>query len=178
MKGNKLLIITALVAVLSLSAIACTGSSDVDTGQKSDSDQESTSDGKPVTYKQSDSVEIDGKKISIEEVKIYTDYGEFNEPAEGKQFLAVKVKVENISNESTSYNALNYSLVDKDGAKYNEGAFTDLDPTFSSGELQPTRKASGYMVFEVPARTKTSEYELQYEPLSLTETSQVIWELN
>ena len=181
--GNikKLFPIFALISILSVTTIACSGSRDIDTGINSDNNENTSERNEeekkvePVVYKQSDTVEIDGKKISILEVKTHTSSNQFIKPEDGKRFLAVKVTEENVSNEGVSYNALNYKLVDTDGSTYSEG-FADIDNFLSAGDLQPTRKATGWLVYEVPVDKVNSEFELIYEPLSF-DSKQAVWAL-
>ncbi|HQF37167.1 MAG TPA: DUF4352 domain-containing protein [Candidatus Dojkabacteria bacterium] len=175
-----------LLSIFSLTSIACSsGSRDIDTGRTSDNTTTETEDNvkkdeekkvEPVVYKQSDTVEIDGKKISILEVKTHTSSNQFMKPKDGNRFLAVKVTEENVSNEGVSYNAWNYKLVDTDGLTYSQG-FADIDNQLSAGDLQPTRKATGWLVFEVPKDKSNSEFEFIYEPFSF-DSKQVVWALD
>jgi len=176
---SKSIFLTGLALVILLFS-GCLPSTELNTGNLSDktTTKETKEEPKqPVIYKVNDVVEVDGKKMAITEVKDYVPTNEFMRAKEGRRFLAVMIELENVSNKTTTYNALNYSLVDKDGAKYNE-AFSDIDPNLSSGTLQPTRKAKGYLSYEVPADMTNDKFELIYEPLSFVDTTQVVWELN
>jgi len=167
-----------VVSILALTLVACGGSSDVDTGQKSGEGDSSSDDSSqtPVTYAQGDSVEIDGLRMSITEVKEYKSSNEYMQASDGNKYIAIMLEVENVSSEAQSYNALDYKLKNEDGSSYSDG-WTDAEPTFSSGTLQPTKKARGYLVYEMPKTVATNQLEFMYEPLDF-ETKQVIWELN
>jgi Domain of unknown function (DUF4352) len=167
------------IGVLALTSFACTSSSNIDTGSTSNNDQTTTTSTPAVTaktYKQSEVVEIDGVKVSISEVKDYKSSNQFIKAKDGNKFLAISVNIENTSGEGKSYNVFDYKLKDKEGASYQTG-FADITPALSSGDLQPTKKAKGYVVFEVPTTIKNSDLEFMYEPLSFTGSKQVIWEL-
>jgi hypothetical protein len=167
------------IGVLALVSFACTSSSNIDTGNTSNNDQTTATSTPAVTaktYKHTETVEIDGVKMSISDVKDYKSSNQFIKAKDGYKFLAISVNIENISSEGKSYNTLYYKLKDKEGASYQTG-LTDITPALSSGVLQPTKKAKGYVVFEVPNTIKNSDLEFMYEPLSFTESKQVIWEL-
>lgn len=176
---EKMILFTALFVCVSLLGVGC--STQPNTGQKIDSNNpvnntQPKKEAKPVTYKQGDSVEIDGLKMTVTEAKVYESSNSFMKAKEGNRYYAIMVDIENISEKSNSYNPLNYKLNNKDGSSY-KSAYTDIDQSLSSGTIQPTKKAKGYVVFEIPNDVATNQLEFIYEPLSFN-SSQVIWELN
>jgi len=176
---KKMILFTTLLLCISFFAVGC--STEPNTGQKANlgnqaSNSQPKKEVKPVTYKQGDSVEIDGLKMAITEAKAYESSNQFMKAKEGNMYFAIMVEVENISDKSNTYNPFNYKLNNKDGSNY-KTAFTDIEPSLSSGTLQPTKKAKGYLVYEIPSGTPTNQLEFVYEPLSF-DSKQVIWELN
>jgi hypothetical protein len=184
MKRSKSLL-TLLVITIALLAIACSGSSDLDTGSKLNENTGNTQTQdtdtpevvKPVIYSQSDIVSIDGKKIQIQETKDYVSKNDFMQPDDGNRFFAIMVLEENTSSNSVSYNSYNYALKNVDGTDY-PTAFSDIEPDFGSGDLQPTMKAKGYLSFEVPNDVLPSSLNLIYSPLSFIDSKQAVWQLN
>lgn len=94
----------------------------------------------------------------------------------GKKNIAVLIDIENISDKSQSFNSYYYKLNNQDGTNYDK-AITDIDSQLSSGTIQPTKKAKGYLVFDVPSDVTTNQLEFVYEPISF-DSSQIIWSLN
>ena len=127
----------------------------------------------PKVYKKGDIVSMDGVNIQVTEIKDYVSSNTYMKPKAGNRVLVIMVAEENISNEDKSYNPLNYTLKDKDGAEY-ERDYSDITPSFSSGTMQPTKKAKGYLAFTVPTRVINSQLELSYSP-SLFSSSEVLW---
>lgn len=166
------------VSFLLFLTVGC--STQPNTGRKISDSEPTTSqpkqEVKPVIYKQGDVVEVDGLKMTISEVKEYVSSNQFMQPKEGKKNIAILVDIENISDKSNTYNPFNYKLNNKDGSNY-KTAFTDIEPSLSSGTLQPTKKAKGYLVYEIPNDTPTDQLEFIYEPMSF-DSSQIIWSLN
>jgi len=173
---KKSILFASLISILLLAG--CLPSTEVNTGKVSTEQNQNKQEEvkKPVIYKLNDVVEVDGQKIALTEVKDYVSSNDFMKAKDGHTYLAIMVEIENVSSDSTSYNMLNFKLVDKDGASY-DTAFTDVDPSLNSGTLQPTRKAKGYVAYEVPADMANNQFEFIYEPLSFVDTTQVIWEL-
>ena len=175
--NNKLsLVLIGFVSMFAFLSLACGSGTTSNTGSKAGSSSTS-SQAQPVIYKQADVVDVSGTRQSITEVKELTSDNEFYQPSSGMRYLAVMVNIENISNKSQAYNPLYYKMMDKDGITYNEAYFADATPALSSGELQPTMKAKGYLVFEVPVGMATSNLEFQYSPIDFSST-QIIWDLN
>ena len=174
MKVKKLLLLLPIILVSGFLLSGCTTDTNLDTGTTDETAEDSVV--APTIYKQGETVTAGGLKQYISEVKKYTSKNEFMQPSDGNEFIAIMINAENVSDEVISYNALEYSLLNKSGVKYTEG-FADAEPSFSSGNLQPTRKAVGYLVYEIPVGTPYNQLELEYAPISFTETIQVIWEL-
>jgi hypothetical protein len=130
----------------------------------------------PKKYKQNEVVEADGFRFSITEVKEYSESNQFMQPKEGMKYLAIMPTVENISNSSKYFGATYFTLKSKDGEQYDAG-WTTIAPDLKSEDIQPTMKAKGYLVFEVPNSTTTNNLYLMYNG-SMFSNTQVIWELN
>lgn len=148
----------------------------VGTSSLSSSSSQLTTIQAPKTYKKGDIVNSDGVNIVVLEVKDYVSKNMFMKEEAGKKSLAILVSEENVSNEEKSYNSLNFSLINKDGVKYSI-AFTDAEPYLSSGTMQPTKKAKGYIAFSVPVDVKNSQLELVYSPTIFTSSGEITWEL-
>jgi hypothetical protein len=174
MKKAKL--IALLLAGFSLLAVGCSLTGDDDSEKTGETETSTTEDedSSGDVYDQNDIVEVDGKEISITEVRIYKEYGEYYEPEEGKKFLLVKLSIESVSDEAVYYSEFNYDLFNKDGEIQTTG-YTDIEPALSGGTLGSAgRKASGYIVFEVDEDADTSDFELQYENWGET----AVWQLD
>jgi len=146
----------------------------VGTTSLSSSSSQSSTVQAPKTYKKGDIVSIEGVNITVTEVKDYVSKNSFMKPESGKKVVAIMVTEENVSSEDKSYNLYNYSLKNKDGVQYTT-AFSDVEPAFSSGTMQPTKKAKCYLAFTVPTDVKNSDLELVYS--EFFSTGEIVWVL-
>ena len=90
-------------------------------------------------------------------------------------FLIFVIKVKNISSqEQTISSALNFTLQDTNGQKYDETIDTNAGSTLD-GKVEPNSPLQGSIVYEVPASTKT--FTLGFEA-DVFAQGQVIWDVN
>lgn len=79
----------------------------------------------------------------------YSNGDDWNEPANGKQYVIVTIKIENKSNEKVSYNVYDFAMLNSQGQE-DESSFStiDSDTNLSSGELVSGGSKTGTIVFE------------------------------
>lgn len=131
------------------------------------------SDRNTQTFAIGDRVDLDGKTISVNEVKLYTSNNQFLAPKQGNKFVAVDVTLKNNSAEAYSYNVLEFSLQDNKDYSYTNAA-TDIEPYLTVGAIQPGQTTRGFIAYEIPAENEPDK--LIYTP-DFWGTSQVIVEL-
>lgn len=93
----------------------------------------------------------------------YSNGTEFDEPASGKKFVIVTVKIENKSKEKISYNELDWKMINSQGQE-DDVAFTtvDSDTSLESGDLASGGTKTGTLVFE-EAKNESSLKLLYYD---------------
>lgn len=96
----------------------------------------------------------------------YSDGNEWDNPAQGKKFVIVTIKIDNKSDKKISYNALDYKMLNSQGQE-DEETFTTInsDTSLNSGDLVPGGTKTGSIVFE-EAESETS-LKLEYYPSML-----------
>jgi len=106
------------------------------------------------TFLENEIVNYKDVKYSIIEVK-RSNGKTYDKPAEGKEFIIVKIKIENNTKEKISYNIYDWKMENSKGQE--EGfAFTtiDSDTNLSSGDLNKGGYKEGTIVFEQPKGDK------------------------
>ena len=127
-----LIIIIAIVAIVVISSIA--GGNE----EKFETD-----------YNQSDVVTYNDVNYSIIKVEKTKGSNEYCEPSEGKEYVKVTVRIENNSDETISYNGLDWQMINANGVEDAWGSYTcDDDETLSSGDLEKGGHIEGVLVWE------------------------------
>ncbi len=101
-----------------------------------------------------DVIGIDGQEISVVSVeRDYTTGDEFTQPSSGKEYVKVSLKIQNKSNDTKSFNALNWEMESSDGVidDYMKAVLAQADDSLGSGDLATGGTKNGSIVFEVPA---------------------------
>ena len=95
-------------------------------------------------------VEAEGSKYTVHELRDPAPVSRFWEVEEGKRLVAVNVTQEGVT-EGDASNPLYFSVQDEDGYVYQPKlGGTELDPQFGSGDLSPGKKRRGWIAFEIP----------------------------
>jgi cell division protein FtsB len=89
-------------------------------------------------------------RFIIRKIENYASINKYAKPSEGTRWITMDVEEQNLSSEVQSYNALNYSLGDADGYRYDKVKSGGKEPTMESGELAPNNKIRGWVTIEVP----------------------------
>lgn len=117
----------------------------------------------PEFYKVGEIAETDKVKATITEIT-KPKGGEFNKPAEGKEFVLVNITIENISEDKelniSSILGFN-AYVDDVSINENLSAQIEADNTMD-GTIVPGKKLTGTLGYEVPEDWK--EIEVYFEP--------------
>ncbi len=107
--------------------------------------------------KQKDDVEVlpgevatvGGVQMTLTDVQTKVKLNEFEVAESGNTYLIADVMLENVSDETQPYNVFDFRIQTASGQVL-DGAFTTLD-TIGSGDIVAGGKATGSIVFEVPA---------------------------
>jgi hypothetical protein len=98
-------------------------------------------------------------RVTVDQVKRAAKYGPYSKPAKGNSYLAVKYTYQALE-DGASYNPFDWQVFVDDTAVNNFAVVMDgPKPELSSGTLPKGRKASGWVVYEVP---KTGKVVLSY----------------
>lgn len=106
-------------------------------------------------------------QVTTFEEKAYYNF-EF-QPKSGNKLVAVEFLMTNYGKSTIEYNALEFSLMDENSYEYEIVIFGFKEPYFSSGNVQPGRKARGWITFEVPKGSQ--KFEVKYTPGLFTGTT-------
>ena len=103
-------------------------------------------------YKVGDTIEIDGKRITVKNVKRnYSTGNEFLSPKSGNEFVKVYIKIVNTSEKEISINSWYFKIQDSKGLiKSDSTATYSSDDHFEYSKLAPGGTTEGAVVFEVP----------------------------
>lgn len=127
-------------------------------------------------FKQTDAVQV-GNTWDIEIVSAKTSTGsEFNKPQKsGNVFLNFVIKVKNVSNQEQDVSsALQFTLLDTTGQKYDETIDTDAGSTLD-GKVEPNSLLQGSVSYEVPS--SVHNFTLAFEA-DIISQGQVIWDVH
>ena len=158
-----------IVSLFSLLIIVATGSSktsssskkvdsstdtSISTENKTDSDnsKDNSKTEEKDEYKVGDTIEIDGKRITVKNVKRnYSTGNEFLSPKSGNEFVKVYIKIVNTSEKEISINSWYFKIQDSKGLiKSDSTATYSSDDHFEYSKLAPGGTTEGAVVFEVP----------------------------
>ncbi len=107
----------------------------------------------------------DGVNYTVTNVE-YSNGGEWDKPADGKQYVIVTIKIENKSDSKISYNVYDWKMLNSQGQEDTESFTTiDSDTNLSSGDLAAGGTKTGTIVFE--ESKDESSLKLQYYSNSL-----------
>lgn len=100
-------------------------------------------------YSQDQIIAYKGVEYSITKVEKTQGTSAYCKPSEGYEFVQVTVKVKNNGTEKSSFNSVDWQMVNTDGVEDGWGAFTcGIENKFSSGELEPGGTYEGVLVWE------------------------------
>lgn len=86
------------------------------------------------------------------------------QPKAGNKFISVYVSFDNESTQSIGYWWANFTVVDPTGGSYYRAStLASKSPMLNSGTLNPSNRASGYIIVEVPSTMPTTEFTVHYE---------------
>lgn len=148
-----------VVVLICIGGVA--GSSDKDAKKVGEGGTSEQSGSDNSTFKIGDVIAIDGQEITVTNVQRNWT-GEYSKPDAGKEYVKVSVKIENKSDETTSYNSLYWSMEDGNGAIESEAFVIGNDDALNSGDLAKGGKKAGSIVFEVPQGDQ--KLKVHYKP--------------
>ncbi len=100
-------------------------------------------------YSQNDIVTYKNVKYSIVKVEKTKGSNQYFQAKEGYEYVKVTIKIENNSDEKISYNALNFQMVNGDGAEASTYTITaEEDIQLHSGDLDAGGKVEGVIIWE------------------------------
>lgn len=171
---RMLLPLLSLLGILALVIMACGGSDNTGTSVGSNTSATATSS-KATTqhFKIGDQVKAgDLFLITINSVKTSAG-GNYDYPKAGNVFMVIDMTITNISSQQqTVSTALQMILKDATGQKYDDTFVSGYnDP---GGDLAPSDKVKGQMVYEVPKTQHTFTFIFEPDPFG---SGQVFWDL-
>lgn len=146
-KIKNVILIIGIIAISVIILIVGSNSSDKNNNTESNSSQKETN---KKTYKQGETVTYKGVNYTVTDVK-YSNGSEWDTPTSGKEYVIVKVKIENKSNKKVSYNTYDWKMRNSQGQE-EETTFTSIDENtnLDSGDLAVNGTKEGTIVFEEP----------------------------
>jgi hypothetical protein len=156
-------ILTVILALILIGVVASAAGGGDSSNTASNGDASKNSNGEK-TYKFSDRADkqekdvevlpgepatINGVQVTVSNVEYKTSVSEYEEAASGKTYVVADVALENTSNETKPYNALEFRIQTAQGQVL-DGAFSTIQPALSAGDMVAGGKASGKIIFEVP----------------------------
>lgn len=111
------------------------------------------SSGEPTTFKPGDTIEFDGKKVTVAAPqRDWSTGNQYIKPDSGNEFVKVQVTIENNSSSEASYNTFDWKMQDSKGVIKDVASVAyGVDGALNSGQLAPKGKVAGFLVFEVPS---------------------------
>ncbi len=153
---SLLLIFSAKSSKTSSSSKKVESSTDTSSSTENKTDSENSKDNSKTEekdeYKVGDTIEIDGKRITVKNVKRnYSTGNEFLSPKSGNEFVKVYIKIVNTSEKEISINSWYFKIQDSKGLiKSDSTATYSSDDHFEYSKLAPGGTTEGAVVFEVP----------------------------
>lgn len=114
-------------------------------------------------YSVNEPMDHEGKVVTVTNVEKQSPQS-YDAIQEGYEYVVVRVKVDNESEEEISYNVMNFSLQDGNGnitEAFAGGSLDHVSEMLSSGKLAPGGSTEGNLVFEVPEGDQ--DLQLRYE---------------
>lgn len=146
-----------IIIVILIVGVGVAASSKNDEPQKVDDGSESskqTSSTENKEFSVGDVISIYGQEISVVSVeRNYTTGNDFTEAPVGKEYVKVNLQIQNKSDETKSFNALDWEIESSDGVidNYMNAALAQADDSLGSGDLATNGTKKGSIVFEVLA---------------------------
>ena len=107
-------------------------------------------------------VELDNIKITLKNVnKDFKDYDDYADVTDGYTVLKADFEFENIEKYNNSVSSSQFKCF---ADQFSCDEFNDVDDSYFYETIEPSRKASGSVYFEVPEDAKV--IEIEYEPYS------------
>lgn len=153
---SLLLIFSARISKTSSNSKKVDSSTDtsISTENKTDSDnsKDSSEAEEKDEYKVGDTIEMDGKRITVKNVKRnYSTGNRFSTPKAGNEFIKVYIKIANSSENETSINSWDFKIQDSKGLiKSDSPATYSSDDHLEYSKLAPGGIVEGTVIFEVP----------------------------
>lgn len=145
------IIVIVIVALGIIGGIAGGNDSPKSENKKEETSKSATKKSEKKTlFDQDEVVDYNGVKYSVLGVEKTTSKN-YDEAKSGKEFVIVKLKIENKSDKKISYNPYDWKMENGNG-QIEDNAFTtaDNDTSLNSGELNPGGKVEGTIAFEEP----------------------------
>lgn len=151
-----------VVAVICVGAAGSASDKDPKKVEDGSSSSETSNKDEKAMLKVGDKVAIDDKEVVVTEVKRgYTP--KYLEAGNGKEYVLVRVELQNKDDEKTSWSSSDWKMEDSNGAIEGTAIMAnDEDDRLDSGELAPNGKKAGSLVFEVPKDDKN--LKIHYKP--------------
>ena len=100
-------------------------------------------------YKQDEKVTYKNVEYSITKVERTKGSNEFFKAKDGYEYVKVTIKIENKSDEKVSYNALDFRMVNGEGAEADFYSITaEEDVALNSGQIDAGGKVEGVIIWE------------------------------
>lgn len=172
---RNLAILCSILAVVG-ALFACGASSSANSGSTTTNTAPAPTSAPVQHFKVGQSVNV-GSTWTINVEKATTSTGnDIDKPQKsGDVFLILTISMKNISSQEQNVSsALQYTLQDTDGQKYDETIYTDAGATLD-GKVEAGSPLKGTITYEVPSSTK--KYTLSFQN-DITSTGQTIWDIS
>jgi len=117
---------------------------------------------KKTLFTQNEVVEYDGIRYTVTNVRKSAG-GDWNKPEAGNEYVIVTLKIDNISKEKKSYNALDWKMQNSKGTEETYAFYTNkVYQELNSGDLVAGGSFEGFIAFEQPVGDKA--LKLNYYP--------------
>lgn len=144
---KRFLLLIGIITVIGL--VACDDAGEAESVEKGEAEDEEKEDEElDEEFGIGETVELGDYHVTVTNVE--TDEGdEFEQPAEGKDFILVSVKIENNGDEDIDYNPYDFELENSNGQKEEIDLIAvRQDEQLQSGKLSPGGEVEGIVPFE------------------------------
>ena len=97
-----------------------------------------------------ESADLEGLRLTVSEAERATSLGTFEKAETGKEFVVLDVLLENVSDETQSFNVLDFRIQTAGGQVIDSFAGPFVENALHSGDLIEKGKVQGKISFEVP----------------------------
>lgn len=122
-------------------------------------------------FKVGDTIAIDNQKMTITGVERNWS-AEYAKPKDGKEYIRVKISLENESDDKLSYFNTYWKIEDPDGAIDDNTIVIGNDDGLDYGEIAAGGKKTGSLIFEVPK--DATNLKIHYQPDMWTDREAII----